>query len=162
VPIRSRIAFPFELKLTNTAESAVDPDREYQLFAVVVHVGAGASHGHYVSLVRSHHHWLLFDDDTVELVEEASIQSCFGSAVESSGSTETGYILFYQATTWDGEAGNLGSEESSLRNLSRVYGDAPAQLDGERNGRQAPSRMEGSSASSHEDSVVSSMSVVSP
>eukprot|EP00967_Tisochrysis_lutea_P069910 scaffold92055_cov33-Tisochrysis_lutea.AAC.6 len=89
-------------------------------------------------------------------------RSCFGSAVESSGSTETGYILFYQATTWDGEAGNLGSEESSLRNLSRVYGDAPAQLDGERNGRQAPSRMEGSSASSHEDSVVSSMSVVSP
>lgn len=69
-----RIAFPFELKLTNTAESAEDPDREYQLFAVVVHVGAGASHGHYVALVRSHHHWLLFDDDTVDLVEEASIQ----------------------------------------------------------------------------------------
>jgi ubiquitin C-terminal hydrolase len=72
--LRYRIAFPFELKLTNTAESAQDPDREYQLFAVVVHVGAGASHGHYVALVRSHNHWLLFDDDTVDLVEEASIQ----------------------------------------------------------------------------------------
>ena len=92
-----RIAFPLELKLTNTAETAAEPDRKYSLFAVVVHVGAGPSHGHYICLVRSHKHWLLFDDDTVDLVEEGSLQSCFGSALESAGSTETGYILFYQA-----------------------------------------------------------------
>ena len=45
-------------------------------------VGAGPSHGHYICLVRSHKHWLLFDDDTVDLVEEGSLQSCFGSALE--------------------------------------------------------------------------------
>ena len=78
-----RIAFPLELKLTNTAETAAEPDRKYSLFAVVVHVGAGPSHGHYICLVRSHKHWLLFDDDTVDLVEEGSLQSCFGSALES-------------------------------------------------------------------------------
>ena len=52
-----RIAFPLELKLTNTAETAAEPDRKYSLFAVVVHVGAGPSHGHYICLVRSHKHW---------------------------------------------------------------------------------------------------------
>ncbi|KAF2284040.1 hypothetical protein GH714_018430 [Hevea brasiliensis] len=50
-----RVVFPLELKLSNTME---DADIEYSLFAVVVHVGSGPNHGHYVSLVKSHNHWL--------------------------------------------------------------------------------------------------------
>ncbi|KAK8517383.1 hypothetical protein V6N12_016235, partial [Hibiscus sabdariffa] len=49
-----RVVFPVELKLSNTVE---DADSEYSLFAVVVHVGSGPNHGHYVSLVKSHNHW---------------------------------------------------------------------------------------------------------
>jgi len=102
-----RISFPMELNLPNIAEAADNPDRTYRLFAVVVHVGSGPNHGHYISLVRSHQHWLLFDDESVDVIEEASIQSCFGSAVDTAANTDTGYILFYQATDWD----SSGEEE---------------------------------------------------
>ena len=67
-----RISFPLELKLTNTSDETDNPDRLYSLFAVVVHVGSGPNHGHYISLVRSHTHWLLFDDESVELIDEAN------------------------------------------------------------------------------------------
>ena len=101
-----RISFPHELKLTNTSDATDNPDRLYSLFAVVVHVGSGPNHGHYISLVRSHTHWLLFDDDSVELIDEANIQSCFGSSVDTAANTDTGYILFYQCddASWDSSA----------------------------------------------------------
>lgn len=41
-----------------------------RLFAVVVHIGRGPNHGHYVAVVKSGGRWLLFDDDIVELVNE--------------------------------------------------------------------------------------------
>lgn len=37
-------------------------EAEYSLFGVVVHVGSGPNHGHYVSLVKSHNHWLFFGE----------------------------------------------------------------------------------------------------
>ncbi|URE49770.1 ubiquitin carboxyl-terminal hydrolase [Musa troglodytarum] len=88
-----RVVFPMELKLTNTVE---DADSEYSLFAVVVHVGSGPNHGHYVSLVKSHNHWLLFDDENVEMIDESTVQTFFGSSQEFSGNTDHGYILFYE------------------------------------------------------------------
>jgi len=98
-----RIAFPIDLKLTNVCDEAVDPDRKYKLFAVIVHAGSGPNHGHYVALVRAHNQWLCFDDDLIEPIEEAQIQAYFGSSLETAGSTETGYLLFYQAeqASWD-------------------------------------------------------------
>ncbi|CAL5371755.1 unnamed protein product [Camellia sinensis] len=88
-----RVVFPLELKLSNTVE---DADAEYSLFAVVVHVGSGPNHGHYVSLVKSHNHWLFFDDDNVEMIDESAVQTFFGSAQEYSSNTDHGYILFYE------------------------------------------------------------------
>ena len=38
-----RIAFPIDLKLTNVCDEAVDLDRKYRLFAVIVHAGSGES-----------------------------------------------------------------------------------------------------------------------
>ena len=67
-----RVVFPFELKLSSTAE---DADIEYSLFAVVVHVGSGPNHGHYVSLVESHNHRLFFYDENVEMVDESAVQT---------------------------------------------------------------------------------------
>ncbi|OUZ99346.1 Ubiquitin carboxyl-terminal hydrolases family 2 [Macleaya cordata] len=93
-----RVVFPLELKLSNTVE---DADSEYSLFAVVVHVGSGPNHGHYVSLVKSHNHWLFFDDENVEMIDESAVQTFFGSAQEYTSNTDHGYILFYErvATT---------------------------------------------------------------
>ncbi|PKA52947.1 Ubiquitin carboxyl-terminal hydrolase 3 [Apostasia shenzhenica] len=94
-----RVTFPIELKLSNTVENA---DSEYSLFAIVVHVGSGPNHGHYVSLVKSHNHWLLFDDENVDRYDESTVQTFFGSAQEYSSNTEHGYILFYEnLTSWN-------------------------------------------------------------
>lgn len=89
-----RVVFPMELKLTNTVDGA--DDSEYSLFAVVVHVGTGPNHGHYVSAVKSHSHWLFFDDENVDMMDESTLQSFFGSAQEFSGNADHGYILFYE------------------------------------------------------------------
>lgn len=99
-----RVVFPLELKLNNTVENS---DSEYSLFAVVVHVGSGPNHGHYVSLVKSHNHWLFFDDENVEMVDESAVQTSFGSAQEYSSNTDHGYILFYERATNNGLIKNV-------------------------------------------------------
>lgn len=94
-----RVVFPLELRLCNTAADAEDGDRLYSLFAVVVHVGSGPNHGHYVSLIKSHGRWLLFDDECVEVKDESELQTVFGSTSDelSVSSTEAGYILYYES-----------------------------------------------------------------
>ena len=42
--------------------------------------------------------------DVVDLIDEAQMQSYFGSSLETAASTETGYLLFYQAEDWDSSA----------------------------------------------------------
>lgn len=91
-----RVVFPLELRLCNTSDDAEDPDRLYSLFAVVVHVGSGPNQGHYVSLIKSHGQWLMFDDDCVEPKDESEIQSVYGVTQDNTQSTEAGYILFYE------------------------------------------------------------------
>lgn len=91
-----RVVFPLELKLCNTTDDAPGSEAEYSLFAVVVHVGTGPNHGHYVSLVKSHNHWLFFDDENVEIIDESVVQTFFGSTQEYSNNSEHGYILFYE------------------------------------------------------------------
>lgn len=49
------------------SDDAVNPDRLYDLVAVVVHCGSGPNRGHYISIVKSHGFWLLFDDDMVDV-----------------------------------------------------------------------------------------------
>ncbi|KAG0470290.1 hypothetical protein HPP92_016990 [Vanilla planifolia] len=88
-----RVVFPLELKLRNTVENL---DTEYSLFAVVVHVGSGPNHGHYISLVKSHDHWFIFDDENVDMMDESNLQTYFGSAQEYPNNTDHGYILFYE------------------------------------------------------------------
>ena len=108
-----RVVFPLELKLSNTVE---DADIEYSLFAVVVHVGSGPNHGHYVSLVKSHNHWLFFDDENVEMIDESAVQTFFGSAQEYSSNTDHGYILFYESI---GASNNKSWEEGAFGFTSR-------------------------------------------
>ncbi|KAK4533704.1 hypothetical protein CCYA_CCYA18G4586 [Cyanidiococcus yangmingshanensis] len=96
-----RISFPMELRVCNISDDAEDVDGLYELFAVVVHVGAGPSHGHYVTLAKSSGGvWMLYDDDQVEMVEDYSLQEVFGisesgQSVTGACSSDCGYILFY-------------------------------------------------------------------
>jgi len=39
VKLSYRVAFPFQLRLFNTVDDAVDMDRLYELWAIVVHIG---------------------------------------------------------------------------------------------------------------------------
>lgn len=94
-----RVVFPHELRVPGLGNTDDEPleDTVYDLFAVVIHVGQGASHGHYVSIVKSHNRWLLFDDETVELIDEQSIAACYGSTHDGTQNSDVGYLLFYQA-----------------------------------------------------------------
>ncbi|CAG0887141.1 unnamed protein product [Darwinula stevensoni] len=99
VKVSHRVVFPLELRLFNTSDDAVNPDRLYDLVAVVIHCGSGPNRGHYISIVKSHGFWLLFDDDVVEKIEASAIEDFFGLTSEPGipKSSETGYILFYQS-----------------------------------------------------------------
>lgn len=96
IKVSHRVVFPLELRLFNTvsilrdrllsisfhkapgrieilllinfqSDDAVNPDRLYDLVAVVIHCGSGPNRGHYISIVKSHGFWLLFDDDMVDV-----------------------------------------------------------------------------------------------
>lgn len=97
IKVSHRVVFPLELRLFNTSDDAVDPDRLYDLVAVVVHCGSGPNRGHYISIVKSHGFWLLFDDDMVDKIDASAIEDFYGLTSDIQKSSETGYILFYQS-----------------------------------------------------------------
>src|SRR4051794_40393242 len=78
IKLSYRVVFPMEMRLFDVSDDTVDGDRLYSLFAIVIHIGSTPNHGHYVSLIKSHHQWMLFDDDTVELVDESVIHDYYG------------------------------------------------------------------------------------
>ncbi|XP_029110758.1 ubiquitin carboxyl-terminal hydrolase 46 isoform X2 [Scleropages formosus] len=92
-----RVVFPLELRLFNTSGDAVNLDRMYDLAAVVVHCGSGPNRGHYITIVKSHGFWLLFDDDIVEKIDAQAIEEFYGLTSDISKNSESGYILFYQS-----------------------------------------------------------------
>ncbi|CAG7853651.1 Probable ubiquitin carboxyl-terminal hydrolase creB; AltName: Full=Carbon catabolite repression protein B; AltName: Full=Deubiquitinating enzyme creB; AltName: Full=Ubiquitin thioesterase creB; AltName: Full=Ubiquitin-hydrolyzing enzyme creB; AltName: Full=Ubiquitin-specific-processing protease creB [Serendipita indica DSM 11827] len=99
VKLSYRVAFPFELRLFNTVDDAADMDRLYELWAIVVHIGGGPLHGHYITIIKSQGSWQVFDDESVETIRESDIPKYFGE-----GGSGTGYVLFYQATDLNREA----------------------------------------------------------
>lgn len=91
-----RVVYPYHLRLFNTTDDAEDPDRLYELYAVVVHLGGGPYHGHYVSIIKTQDRgWLLFDDELVEPVDQSYVTNFFGGE----GQMACAYVLFYQETT---------------------------------------------------------------
>lgn len=92
-----RVTFPLQLRLFNTSSDATNHDRLYDLVAVVVHCGSGPNRGHYITIVKSHGFWLLFDDDVVEKIEAHSIEEFFGLTTDVQKNSECGYILFYES-----------------------------------------------------------------
>lgn len=96
VKLFHRVVYPKHLRLDNTTDDAEDSDKLYELYAVVVHIGGGPYHGHYVSIVKTETAgWLLFDDEMVEAVDPTYVFNFFG---DNKG-LATAYVLFYQETT---------------------------------------------------------------
>ncbi|KAI8440586.1 hypothetical protein MSG28_001811 [Choristoneura fumiferana] len=63
------------------SDDAVNPDRLYDLVAVVVHCGSGPNRGHYISIK----------------IDASAIEDFYGLTSDIQKSSETGYILFYQS-----------------------------------------------------------------
>ncbi|KAI2615610.1 cysteine proteinase [Hypoxylon sp. NC1633] len=93
-----RVVYPYQLRMFNTTEDADDPDRLYELYAVVIHIGGNAYHGHYVSVIKTEDRgWLLFDDEMVEPVDKHYVRNFFGDKPGMA----CAYVLFYQETTFE-------------------------------------------------------------
>ncbi|KAI1428133.1 cysteine proteinase [Xylaria sp. FL1777] len=93
-----RVVYPYQLRMFNTTEEAEDPDRLYELYAVVIHIGGNAYHGHYVSVIKTEDRgWLLFDDEMVEPVDKHYVRNFFGDKPGMA----CAYVLFYQETTFE-------------------------------------------------------------
>lgn len=91
-----RVMYPYYLRMFNTTDDAEDPDRLYELYAVVVHIGGNAYHGHYISIIKTQDRgWLLFDDEMVEPVDKHYVRNFFGDKPGMA----CAYVLFYQETT---------------------------------------------------------------
>lgn len=91
-----KVVYPYHLRLFNTTDDAEDPDRLYELYAVVVHIGGGPYHGHYVAIIKTQDRgWLLFDDEMVEPVDRNYVKNFFGDKP----GLACAYVLFYQETT---------------------------------------------------------------
>ena len=127
-----KVVYPYHLRLFNTTDDAEDPDRLYELYAVVVHIGGGPYHGHYVSIIKTEDRgWLLFDDEMVEPVDKSFVRNFFGDRP----GLACAYVLFYQETTleavqreqereesWHGydESVSLGAHQNGTSEIQRI------------------------------------------
>jgi ubiquitin carboxyl-terminal hydrolase 9/13 len=121
-----RVVYPFYLRLFNTTDDAEDPDRLYELYAVVVHIGGGPYHGHYVSIIKTQDRgWLLFDDEMVEPVDKSYVRNFFGGE----NVLACAYVLFYQETTFEAM-----QKEQEAEGLAAAKAEEKAKEDGHANG----------------------------
>ncbi|KAJ3877893.1 hypothetical protein F5051DRAFT_407196 [Lentinula edodes] len=96
IKLSYRVAYPLQLRLFNTVDDAEDADRLYNLFAIVVHLGNGPHHGHYISIIKTLGTWFVFDDDNVYPIPEKDIPKYYGDS--NAGSA---YVLYYEAADID-------------------------------------------------------------
>ena len=75
-----------------------------------------------MSLVKSHGHWLLFDDDHVEAIPDAWVERTFGSPAQFSKITDRGYILFYEKSSSRDVQGS-GADVASPSKASETVGE---------------------------------------
>ncbi|KAJ5679574.1 Peptidase C19 ubiquitin carboxyl-terminal hydrolase 2 [Penicillium macrosclerotiorum] len=116
-----RVVYPYHLRLFNTTDDAEDPDRLYELYAVVVHIGGGPYHGHYVAIIKTEDRgWLLFDDELVEPVDKNYVKNFFGDRP----GLACAYVLFYQETTLEAVMREQAQEDQASSAAAEA-GEAP-------------------------------------
>lgn len=114
-----RVKYPFQLRLFNTTDDAEDPDRLYELYAVIVHLGATPFHGHYVAIIKTQERrWLLFDDELVIPVDANYVRNYFGTGDQRNPACA--YVLFYQETTIEAVYREQDAESPTADELSVV------------------------------------------
>ncbi|OAX84649.1 hypothetical protein ACJ72_00985 [Emergomyces africanus] len=112
-----RVVYPYYLRLFNTTDDAEDPDRLYELYAVVVHIGGGPYHGHYVAIIKTEDRgWLLFDDEMVEPVDKNYVRNFFGDRP----GLACAYVLFYQETTFEAMQREQEKEDMTAKGRASV------------------------------------------
>ncbi|KAH6675670.1 putative ubiquitin carboxyl-terminal hydrolase creB [Halenospora varia] len=133
-----RVVYPYHLRMFNTTDDAEDPDRLYELYAVVVHIGGNAYHGHYVSVIKTQDRgWLLFDDEMVEPVDKHYVRNFFGDKPGQA----CAYVLFYQETTVEAmrkEQEAEGLAEVTLASQEAGIASGHAQTNGASKGVSVP------------------------
>ncbi|KAJ9093452.1 hypothetical protein QFC20_007134 [Naganishia adeliensis] len=117
-----RINFGPQLKLFNMSEDSETPNRMYELFAVLVHIGGSTNQGHYVAAVKAKGNWMLCDDENVEPITEADLIRYFGEYQAGAG-----YVLFYQAADIDLVSLGLPPPPESPKVVEPVEEAAPMQ-----------------------------------
>jgi ubiquitin carboxyl-terminal hydrolase 9/13 len=107
-----RVVYPPTLRLFNTTDDAADPDKMYELYAVVVHIGGGPYHGHYVTVVKNDDtgKWMLIDDEAVEAVDDGFVGRFYGDRPGMASA----YVLFYQQV--DSKSNEPTDNEATVAN----------------------------------------------
>ncbi|CAI4061309.1 hypothetical protein SUVZ_05G1790 [Saccharomyces uvarum] len=91
IKLFNKIRYPLSLDVSSTFDTSVS--KRYELSGVVIHMGSGPQHGHYVCICKNEKFgWLLYDDETVESVSEETVLKFTGH----SGDQTTAYVLFYK------------------------------------------------------------------
>lgn len=73
----------------------------YRLQSIIVHLGDGATRGHYIAVVRGQDKWWVYDDQIVEEVDENYLACLFGSGYTQAGDQRTGYGFMHGAPESD-------------------------------------------------------------
>lgn len=121
IKLFDKIHYPLYLKVCSTFDSSIC--KRYELTGIVVHMGGGPHHGHYVSLCKNEKFgWLLFDDETVESVDESSVMKFCGDLHDLT----TAYVLFYKEINGSDNDVNEHSEEAKAKR--RMYEENIDQL----------------------------------
>lgn len=90
IKLFNRVRYPLILNVRSIFSNI---SKTYELTGIVVHMGGGPQHGHYVSLCKNENFgWLLFDDETVESVSDDTVLKFVGC----SHTLTTAYVLFYK------------------------------------------------------------------
>ncbi|QPG76157.1 hypothetical protein FOA43_003543 [Brettanomyces nanus] len=150
-----RVEYTKTLRIFNTTDDTKEPDKLYELYSVVVHIGGGPYHGHYVSLIKTNRYgWLLFDDETVESIDENYVYRFFGDGPGLS----TAYLLFYREVLEEEKLrekqlfNGLDDEEDSEN-----FGTAPTMM---KNSNNTSSRSENANESTNNSSDTKSSNTV--
>ncbi|EDO19560.1 hypothetical protein Kpol_1018p93 [Vanderwaltozyma polyspora DSM 70294] len=106
IKLFNKITYPSELHVRSTFDRSIS--KKYELSGIIIHLGAGPQHGHYVAMCKTEKFgWLLYDDETVEAVLEKDVLRHVGD----SNDLATAYILFYKTIeTQDSDMENNGDE----------------------------------------------------
>ena len=90
IKLFNNIYYPSKLHVQSTFDAT--QSKNYNLTGLVVHMGGGPQHGHYVALCKTEKYsWLIFDDETIETISDEDVLKYSGD----SGSMSTAYLLMY-------------------------------------------------------------------